>query len=127
MQYHNPSSIAPPLAKYSHGVEAPPNARWLYISGQIGVHQDGTVPEEPIQQARQAWMNMDAILAEAGMGLSDVLRMNAYVTTPEATAAFREIRNEMVGDNPPASTLVQIAALASPGWVVEIECVAAKA
>ncbi len=127
MKYHNPASIAAPMNKYSHGVEVPPNARWLYISGQIGVQPDGTIPSDPLAQARQAWLNMIAIVEEAGMGIEDVVRVNGYVTTPEATAAFRDIRNEMVGENPPASTLVQVAALASPGWVVEVECVAAKA
>jgi enamine deaminase RidA (YjgF/YER057c/UK114 family) len=127
MKYHNPASIAPPMNKYSQGVEVPPNARWLYISGQIGVQPDGTIPTDPLAQARQAWLNMIAIVEEAGMGMEDVVRVNGYVTTPDATAAFREVRNEMVGENPPASTLVQVAALASPGWVVEVECVAAKA
>ena len=125
MKYHNPSSIAPPFNKYSHGVEVPPNARWLYISGQIGVRPDGTVPSDPVDQARQAWLNLIAILADAGMDMSHVVRINGYATNAEGVAAFREIRNEMVGENHPAATLVQIAGLASPDWFIEIEAVAA--
>ena len=127
MKYHNPAAIAPPMNKYTQGVEAPPNARWLYISGQIGVMPDGTVPTDPLAQARQAWLNMIAILEEAGMGMADVVRINGYATTDAGVAAFREVRNEMVGDPAPASTLIQIKALADPDWVIEIECVAAKA
>ena len=127
MKYHNPAGIAPPMNKYTHGIEVPPDARWVYISGQVGVQPDGVVPDDPVAQARQAWINMIAILEEAGMGMADVVRVNGYATSAEGIAAFREIRNEMVGDPPPASTLIQIAALAAPEWVIEIECVAAKA
>ena len=127
MKYHNPTGIAPPMNKYSHGVEAPPDARWVYVSGQVGVKPDGTTQLTSIGQARQAWVNMVAVLEEAGMGMEDVVRINGYVTGPEAMAAFREVRNEMVGDQDyPASTLIQIAGLAEPAWIIEIECVAAK-
>ena len=34
---YGPPPVAPPFSRYSHGVEAPDNARWLYISGQVGV------------------------------------------------------------------------------------------
>ena len=34
---HNPAGIAPPTGLYSHGIEVPPNARWLYITGQVGI------------------------------------------------------------------------------------------
>jgi enamine deaminase RidA (YjgF/YER057c/UK114 family) len=61
------------------------------------------------------------------MGVADIVRINAYVIGAEGIAAFREVRNRMVGDLKPASTLVVVAALASPAWKVEIECVAAKA
>ena len=123
---HNPSSIAPPFGRYSHGIEVGPNARWLVAAGQVGVAPDGTTPEDPIEQNRLAWANLTAILEEAGMSRNDIVRINAYVTSTEGVAAFRDVRNEMVGDPPPASTLLVVQALAAPTWGVEIEVIAAK-
>jgi len=44
-----PTNVAPPMsaAKYSHSVEVPPNARWLYVSGQLGARPDGSVTRRP--------------------------------------------------------------------------------
>lgn len=125
MKLHNPESIAPPFSPYSHGVEIPPGKRVLFISGQVGVGLDGTVPDDLVAENRQAWDNVLAILGEAGMTANDLVRINAYVTTVEAQAAFREVRNEVIGDHRPASTLIRIAGLASDDWSVEIEVVAA--
>ena len=51
MKSLNPTAIAPPFARYSHGVEIPPNARLLRCSGQLGLAADGTVPPDPFDQA----------------------------------------------------------------------------
>ena len=53
-----PTTIAPPASNYSHAIEAPPNARWLYVSGQVGVRPDGTMAEGIDDQAHQAWANL---------------------------------------------------------------------
>lgn len=123
---HNPDAIAPPFSPYSHGVEVGTNARWLYVSGQVGVRPDGTTPEDLVEQNEQTWENIRAILTSAAMSVSDIVRINAYVTTEEGIAAFRDVRNKVVGEARPASTLVRVAGLASPQWGVEIEVVAAK-
>ena len=43
LKRHNPGTVAAPFSRYSHGVEAPDNARWLVISGQVGVNAEGKV------------------------------------------------------------------------------------
>ena len=45
LKTNNPSSVAPPAAMYSHSVEVPPNARWLFTAGQVGMRPDGTLAE----------------------------------------------------------------------------------
>jgi 2-iminobutanoate/2-iminopropanoate deaminase len=127
LKRHSPATVHAPASPYSHGVEVPPNARLLYVSGQIGQRPDGTTPADLAGQNEQAWANLKAVLAAAGMGVADIVRLNAYVVGAEGIAAFREVRNRMVGDLKPASTLIVVAGLASPAWKVEIECVAAKA
>ena len=64
---HTPASVAAPFGPYSHAVEVPEGSRLLYISGEVGVLPDGTLPETIEAQAEACWRNIIAILAEAGM------------------------------------------------------------
>ena len=63
---HTPISVAAPFGPYSHAVEVPGGSRLLYISGEVGVLPDGTVPETIEAQAEACWRNIIAILAEPG-------------------------------------------------------------
>ncbi len=124
---HNPATIAAPGGVYSHGIEVPPNARWLYIAGQVGMKPDGSVAASIEEQSEAALQNILAILANAGMALTDVVKINVYLTRAENVAKFRTIRSKYLGSHRPASTLVVIAALANPEFLVEVEAIAAKA
>lgn len=126
LKAYNPAAVAAPASAYSHGMEVPANARWLYVSGQVGVRPDGTLAEGFEAQADQALRNMMAVLAEAGMGAADLVRVNAYVTDAAHVKLIREIRARHFGDSKPASTLVVVAALAAPDWLFEVEAVAAR-
>jgi 2-iminobutanoate/2-iminopropanoate deaminase len=126
MKVHNPDTVhAAPT--YSHGIEVPPNARWLYTAGQVGAGKDGKPLDGVAAQTRQAMENIKAILASAGMSLADVVKMTSYLVNEEDIDAFRKARLEQLGGHRPASTLVVARRLAQPAWLVEIEAVAAKA
>jgi enamine deaminase RidA (YjgF/YER057c/UK114 family) len=120
-----PTSIAKPFARYSHGVEVPGGQRLVFCSGQLGVAADGSVPEEVRAQADLCFANIAAILAEAGMGLSDIVRINAYVTDRAHMKGYMESRDAHVATPPPASTLVIVSGFTRPEFKVEIEVVAA--
>ncbi|MGH6885720.1 MAG: RidA family protein [Geminicoccales bacterium] len=122
-----PEAIHAPLANYSHATCVPPGARWLYLSGQLGIAPDGTIPESFEAEAEQCFENIRAILAEAGMGFSDLVRLNTYLTDPADLSAYMAVRDRHVGEPPPASTLLVIQALARPQLRIEIEAVAAQA
>ncbi len=124
---HNPGTIAPAFSRYSLGVEAPAAARWLYVSGQVGVNPDGSFADGPEAQMEAAWRNVLAILDSAGMGAGDLVKVTAYLTRAEDIGFYREVRDRMLGGAEPASTLLVISALAHPDWLVEIEAVAAAA
>lgn len=124
---HNPASITAPLGKYSHGVETAANLRWLYISGQVGVTKDGKTASGIEAQARAAFNSLTAILAEAGMGIADVVKINVFVTDPRLVPEYRKTRDEWSGEVRVASTLLVVAGLAHPDWLIEIEAIAAKA
>ena len=64
-QQINPKSIFPPFAHYSHGMVA--EGRLLFVSGQLGVLPDGTVPESTYEQAVVCFNNVEQILFEAGL------------------------------------------------------------
>jgi enamine deaminase RidA (YjgF/YER057c/UK114 family) len=126
MKIHNPPSIfsAP---SYSHGIEVPPNARWLYIAGQVGAGADGK-PKDGIEaQTDQVFRNLKAVLAAAGMGMENLVKITTYLTDENSIAGYRKGRAQHLGDFRPASTLVIARRLADPAWLVEVEGVAAKA
>ena len=126
MKIHNPSSIfAAP--SYSHGIEVPPNARWLYIAGQVGAGADGKPKEGVEAQTEQAWRNLKDVLAAAGMSMENVVKITTYLTDENSIAAYRAGRAEHLGNFRPASTLVIVKRLADPKWLVEVEAIAAKA
>ncbi len=123
---YNPSTVAPPFAHYSHGVEAPANARWLHISGQVGVKPDGRLAEGAEAQMEQAWRNLFVILEAAGMTRQDLVKVSAFLIVSAADVGlFRRVRDRMLEGAVPASTLIFVAGLANPEWLVEIEAVAA--
>jgi 2-iminobutanoate/2-iminopropanoate deaminase len=127
MKTHNPSTVSAPVGPYSHGVEMPATARWLYISGQIGIDHDGKVAPHFEAQAEQCWRNIKAILADAGMGVENLVKVTHFLTRAEDVVTYGKVRARHLGEARPASTLLVISALARPGLLVEVEAIAAKA
>ena len=72
-----------------------------------------------------AWSNVLAVLAAAGMGPRDLVKVTVFLTRPEDTPLYRQVRERMLEGAEPASTLLIVQGLASPDWLVEIEAVAA--
>jgi len=124
---HNPQSIAAPVGTYSHGLEVAPNARWLYVAGQIGLAKDGSVPATIEGQTEVAWQNIAAILAEAGMQIGDIVKVTQYITRLDHFPGYAAVRSRILGAHRPASTLLVISSLVKPEYLVEVEVVAAKA
>ena len=122
----NPDGVPPPFSAYSLAVEAPAEARWLHISGQVGVTPAGRLVEGARGQMEQCWRNILTILADAKMGPQDLVKVTAYLTRSEDVGLYRDARDALLQGAAPASTLVVVAALAHPDWLVEIEAVAAQ-
>lgn len=123
----NPSSIAGPFATYAHGVAIDGPVRWLFGAGQTGVAADGTTPDDIEGQARLVWANMKAVLADAAMGVGDIVQLNMLLIDRDDAAGAMAVRNAELGDHRPASTLMYISGLARPEWLIEIDYIAAKA
>lgn len=128
LKAYNPKTIAAPVGRYQHAIEVPAGTRMLFLAGQVGNLPDGVVPRNIEGQAEAAWNNIKGILADAGMGLEDLVKVTVLLTDKAHVAASRAAREKAFGEiRPPASTLMVVAALASPDYMIEIEAIAAKA
>jgi enamine deaminase RidA (YjgF/YER057c/UK114 family) len=120
-----PPSIRPPFARYSHGMEIPAGGRLVVCSGQLGITAEDRIPEDAGEQTELCFANIAAILKDAGLTLRDVVRINAFVSDRAHLKPYMQVRDRLVGDPPPASTLVIVAGLARPEFKVEVEVIAA--
>ena len=86
---------------------------------------DGTLPETFEQQAEQAWNNIFSALQKAGMGPAHLVKIVQYLVRAEDIGAYGAIRARFLGECRPASMLMVVAALPKPGFLIEIEAIAA--
>lgn len=126
-EFRNPQDVHKPLGSYSHQIEVKGNERLLVISGQVGMKEDGTVPEDPLEQIDIAFENILRNLRAAGMEVRDLIKLNYYLVGELDTAKRRELMMSKLQGHQPCSTLVYVAALASPIYKVEIEAWASRA
>lgn len=116
----NPATVRAPTG-YSHAIEILNAERRLIISGQVGLALDGTVPASGEAQIAQAFANLVAVLAANGMGVANIVKTTVFLTERSLLAPYRAARIAAFGGHAPASTLLFVAGLADPTFVVEIE------
>jgi len=123
MKSLSPAQIAPPFARYAHGIEIPAGQRLVRTSGQLGLAQDGSVPEGSDAQAEICFANIGHILAAAGMTAADVCHVSAYVTDRSHMAGYMAARDRFLEGREvlPTSTLVIVSGFTRPEFVVEVE------
>ena len=126
-EFRNPQDIHEPVGLYSHQIEVRGNERLLVISGQVGMRQDGSVPEDPFEQIDIAFENVLRNLQAAGMDVRDLIKITYYLVGEIDTAKRREIIMSKLQGHQPCSTLLYVAALASPVFRVEIDAWASRA
>ncbi len=121
--YLNPSTLASSTVRYSHVGRS---GNTLYISGQVAADQAGNlVGANDIEaQSRQVYRNLEAALASAGGGLADIGKTTSYLTSRDSFQTWSKVRQEIWKGNPPASTLLIVAGLANPGYMVEVDAIA---
>jgi enamine deaminase RidA (YjgF/YER057c/UK114 family) len=99
----------------------------LILSGQVGMRQDGTVPEDPLEQMDVAFENIFRNLGAAKMNVRDLIKITYYLVGEFDTARRREVVLSKLQGHQPCSTLVYVAALANPIYKVEIDAWASRA
>jgi len=118
-----PPNRPDPRPRYSHGWRV---GNTIYVAGQLATDKDDKLVglNDITVQARQAFENIAAVLETAGASLRDVVKLNVFITDMRYRDGYSAARQEFFKGDPPASTLVQIVALAAPGALIEIEAIA---
>ncbi|EJM98878.1 RidA family protein [Phyllobacterium sp. YR531] len=108
---------------YSQAVEVRSPERTLYISGQIPVAADGTLPESFGDQARLVWRNIEAQLRAADMSLDNLVKVNVFLADRAYALENRAVRAEILQDRAPAMSVI-ITEIFDSAWLLEIEAIA---
>ena len=126
-EFRNPQDVHQPLGSYSHQIEIRGNERLLVLSGQVGMREDGTIPEDPVEQIDLAFENIFRNLRAANMDIKDIIKLTYYLVGEFDIAKRREVVLSKLEGHQPCSTLLYVAALASPAFRVEIDAWASRA
>ena len=128
-EFFNPKALPPPVG-YSH-VAKVNKGTIVYIAGQVSSDASGKLIGEGDfeTQVEQVFRNLKIAVEAAGGTLADIVKLNTYLVAEVDQAGvpkLRAIRDRYLNaEKPPASTLVVVTRLARPGWLIEIEAVAA--
>jgi enamine deaminase RidA (YjgF/YER057c/UK114 family) len=128
-EFLNPATLMAPFG-YSH-VSKVSKGTLVYIAGQVSADVSGKLVGEGNFEAQveQVFKNLKLALEAAGASMADIVKMNTYLVaevSQDDIPKLRAIRDRYLNTaKPPASTLVVVSRLARPGWLVEIEVVAA--
>ncbi len=112
-----------PRPRYSHAWKV---GNTIYVAGQLATDASGKLvgANDMRAQARQAFENLAAVLEAAGASLANVVKTTVFITDMRHRDAYSEVRQQFYKGDPPASTLVQVVALAESGALIEIEAIA---
>jgi 2-iminobutanoate/2-iminopropanoate deaminase len=121
---HNPVPIPESFkAIYSHAVEASKNSRLLFISGQVGVDDKDVLGENFEEQCITAIANLEKIVLAAKMSLENIVKVTFFLTRREDLPLLKNVRSRYLSVSPAVTVLI-VAGLHDPSWLVEIEAVA---
>jgi len=125
----SPATLPPPVG-YSH-IAKVNKGTLIYLAGQVSSDASGKLVGEGNfeAQAEQVFANVKIAVEAAGGTMADIVKMNVYLVAEvgqDEVPKMRAIRDRYVNkEKPPASTLVVVTRLARPGWLIEIEAIAA--
>ena len=111
---------------YSQGIKVTDASTVLFLAGQVAYDKDGSVkhPGDFRAQAREVFRCIKSLVETAGGRMDSIVKLNTYLTDIRYRADLVPIREEFLGKKGPASTLVQVSALAHPDWLIEVEAIA---
>ncbi len=128
MKIINPKKLKTPTKAYSQGILASHNSETLYITGQLSQNAEGEVmhPNDPEKQTDTIFQNMSYILKEAGMDISNLVKISIYFKNKGDIDKISEVRNKWLENIKPVSLMIQVVGFVREGCCVEIEGIAVK-
>ena len=128
-EFISPNTLMTPTG-YSH-IAKVNSGTIVYLAGQVACDRSGKLIGEGDFEAQveQVFRNLKIAIEAAGGTMADIVKLNYYLVAEVDQAIvpkLRPIRDRYINtENPPASTFVVVARLMRPGWLIEIEAVAA--
>lgn len=121
-----PRASYPATADYAHAIEVRGAGRLVFVAGTMGLDTTGAAGATLAEQLTLVWSNIRAILAAAGLGLHDVVRVTSYLRDGSYAEENARARVAALGDRAVPTTAIVTQTLADD-WLVEIEVIAAGA
>lgn len=120
----NPTDgIYPATPDYVHAIEVTGATRQLFVSGTMGLAEDGSAPASLDEQLDLVWRNIRRILAQADMSVANIVRLTSYLARPEYAAKNQAAREAALQGRVVPTTAIVVTPL-DPSWLVEIEVIA---
>lgn len=120
----NPAVLPAPTGNYTHGTLVTEARRTVFVSGQVTWSDaNGEIPADFETQYRTVWRNVLAVLAEAGMGVRNLAKVNMYLADRRYRDVSSKLREEILGDHRPALTII-VCDIYDEAWLLEIEAIA---
>ncbi|OBH63606.1 enamine deaminase RidA [Mycobacterium colombiense] len=117
------TGVADHIGKYADALAVSGGGTYIFVAGTPGVREDGTLPEDFTDEARQCWANVENALGKAGAKLTDIVYMRQWVTSRDNASAYLAVSKEIIRHEP-AGMFSIIDGLVWPNIRVEVEVIA---
>ena len=125
INFVNPPDAHSPTG-YSHTAVVPAGTDLVFLSGQVGIRPDGSIPATLAEQSEQMFENIAAALRVHGLDASALVKIPLFVVAGHDIQTVRNERAKLLGSHKPTSTAVFVYQLVAPTLFVECEAIAAK-
>ena len=125
-KFLNPTDVHQPVGAYAHTAVVSAGTELVFISGQVGMRPDGSIPTSLAEQAEWVFKNVQCCLAAHGIGVEAVVKLTSFLVSGQDVQIMRGARQRCFGDHRPASTAVFVPQLVNPAFLLEVEAIAVK-
>jgi enamine deaminase RidA (YjgF/YER057c/UK114 family) len=116
--------ISQQIGTYADAVRVPAGYDQIFVSGTPGLAPDGTLDSDITAQSHQLWKNIESMLAEAGASIADIVSVHHWLKSEDDIPAYLEVRKQYI-KHQPTYMLGVIPSFVRPGFLVEVEVIAA--
>lgn len=117
------TGVAAHIGHYADALAVSGGGTQIFVSGTPGVRDDGSLPEDFVDEARQCWANVESALGKAGAKLADIVYMRQWITSRDHAAAYLAVSKEFIRHRPAAMFSI-VDGLVWPNIRVEVEVTA---